>query len=190
MSITSISSNYHWLSSRAAVLQSNTADAATTQPTEAPASTITAKATQVVATASKQPITGQYMLSGSTLFAAQAAGQLSDIATTQLPDGVKLQQFSESIDPEAMRSQVEAARNAEARASNPFHDVQLPEGSIGLFQEHLPNIDLGGKMLAITFPSGTQRIDVAETASKITQDAKGNIIVPAGLKYQLIAPTA
>lgn len=116
---------------------------------------------------------------------------LAELAGTKVSEKLLLRQMPEqTINEDALRAELEAKMNAEARKNNPFHDVVLPENSMGLFQEHLPNIDLGGKMLAITFPAGTQRIDVAQTASQITQDARGNIIVPAGLKYQLIEPKA
>ncbi len=187
MSISAISSNAYWLTGNVKAAEKQGSTDAIATDSSATASVTSNSATKVAAS------TGQYIPISSAVLTAQevgadVTGQLSDYATTTLPEGVTLLTFPPMADEEAMRSQLEEAANNEARKNNPFHDVELPPGSIGLSQEHLPNIDLGGKMLAVTFPEGTQRIDVAQTASQITQDADGSIRVPAGLKWQLISP--
>lgn len=97
---------------------------------------------------------------------------------------------SDATDGETSRIQMENSMHEEALRNNPFHDVILPPGSVGLFQEHLPNIDLAGNMLGVTLPEGTQRIDVKDVASRITQDADGTIHAPEGWEVRLIAPPA
>lgn len=192
--------NISTIGTRATLLGTWDARKVKTSDTIASQSVTSSVVTPPSAAAPSKEIGTNNTLSGLTAFAAQLMGQpnaskavVIDGALASLPrvEGrpiLKRMVEADPADTYQMHAQAEAAAHAEALRNNPFHDVELPPGSVALFQEHLPNIDLGGRMLAVTYPANIQRIDVTQLTSQITQDAKGNIHVPKGLSYQLIEP--